>query len=141
MNLDSTPKDVYGVFVDSEARRCKSGSIPLNRLDDVEVFLMEDIHRGKWYPAKFIALSLMGEPIVQREGGMPIHGTWGGVRLKEGTVLRAPEPTDHLLWALERWIAEVKNRPDANIHKNTLNSTWRQVIRHHGGDTAFLIDL
>jgi len=32
-------------------------------------------------------------------------------------------------WAKSRWDAEVKNRPDINIHKRTLNNTWEQVIR------------
>lgn len=141
MTVDTTPKDVYGVFIDSEERRRNGRCIPLSRMDDVEVHIMQDTYTGKWHPAKFVALSLLGSPIVQQQGGMPIYATWGGVRLKEGTVLRAPEPTDHLLWALERWIAEVKNRTDANIHKKTLDSTWRQVIIHHGGDPAFLIDL
>lgn len=35
----------------------------------------------QWFPARFVALDLVGgEPIVQREGRMPVFATWGGVR-------------------------------------------------------------
>lgn len=33
-----------------------------------------------------------------------------------------------IIWADERYDAEVKNRPDVNIHKRTLHETWMQVI-------------
>jgi hypothetical protein len=42
-------------------------------------------------------------------------------------------------WAVERWEAEVKNRPLTNIHRRTLDDTWRQVIRKFGGDDRELI--
>lgn len=32
-------------------------------------------------------------------------------------------------WVIERWDAEVANRPLANIHRRTLDNTWRQVYR------------
>lgn len=41
-------------------------------------------------------------------------------------------------WAVGRWNAEVKNRPLQNIHRRSLDDTWRQVIRHFGGDDAGL---
>ena len=41
-------------------------------------------------------------------------------------------------WAVARWGAEVKNRPMQNIHRRTLDDTWRQVIRHFGGDDRAL---
>jgi len=41
---------------------------------------------------------------------------------------------EHIRWAVERWNAEVKNRPLQNIHRRSLDTTWRQVIRHYGGD-------
>ncbi len=41
-------------------------------------------------------------------------------------------------WAAGRWEAEVKNRPLRNIHRRTLDDTWRQVIRHYGGDGGAL---
>lgn len=37
-------------------------------------------------------------------------------------------------WAVERWFAEVAQRPLVNVHRRTLDATWRQVIRHAGGD-------
>lgn len=45
---------------------------------------------------------------------------------------------DHVRWAAEQWQREVKNRPISNIHRRVLDDTWRQVIRHHGGDDVFL---
>lgn len=83
------------VFEDSEQRRKLSKPIPLNRGDDVEVFLLHsepatEDERGAWYPAKFVALCLSKvspEPIVQRAGSMPIYGTWNGVRLPAGKKL------------------------------------------------------
>ena len=37
-------------------------------------------------------------------------------------------------WAVSRWEVEVKNRPLQNVHRRALDDTWRQVIRHYGGD-------
>jgi hypothetical protein len=45
---------------------------------------------------------------------------------------------DHVRWAAEQWQKEVSNRPMTNIHRRTADDTWRQVIRHHGGDDVFL---
>lgn len=44
-------------------------------------------------------------------------------------------------WAVERWHAEVANRPLVNVHRRTLDDTWRQVIRHFGGDPNLLCGL
>lgn len=41
---------------------------------------------------------------------------------------------EHVKWAVSRWEAEVKNRPLQNIHRRSLDTTWRQVIRYFGGD-------
>lgn len=41
-------------------------------------------------------------------------------------------------WAVSRWNAEVKNRPLVNVHRRSLDTTWRQVIRHFGGDDVGL---
>lgn len=49
------------------------------------------------------------------------------------------KPTDVVDWAIERWRAEVANRPLTNIHRRTLDTTWRQVIRHFGGDPELLV--
>lgn len=37
-------------------------------------------------------------------------------------------------WAVEQWNAEVANRPLRNVHRRALDTTWRKVIRHFGGD-------
>jgi hypothetical protein len=40
------------------------------------------------------------------------------------------ELIEHLVrWAQSRWDAEVKDRPFENIHRKTLDETWKQVIR------------
>jgi hypothetical protein len=46
--------------------------------------------------------------------------------------------SDVVNWAVERWNAEVKNRPLQNVHRRALDTTWRQVIRHFGGDDELL---
>lgn len=59
----------------------------------------------------------------------------------------APEPSDamdahaanSLAWAVSRWKDEVSLRPLVNVHRRTLDDTWRQVIRHFGGDPAKLL--
>ena len=57
-------------------------------------------------------------------------------------LLAAPEftyPAPTLLdWAVERWNAEVSQRPLQNVHRKTLDDTWRQVIIKFGGDTTIL---
>jgi uncharacterized OB-fold protein len=44
-----------------------------------------------------------------------------------------------LFWAVERWRAEVANRPLINIHRRSLDDTWRQVIRYAQGDPDVLL--
>lgn len=41
-------------------------------------------------------------------------------------------------WAASRWTAEVANRPLQNVHRRAIDGTWRQVIRHFGGDDIAL---
>jgi hypothetical protein len=52
-----------------------------------------------------------------------------------------PWPTrqDVLDWAVGQWRAQVENRPLVNVHRRTLDDTWRQVIRFAGGDPDELI--
>ena len=42
--------------------------------------------------------------------------------------------SDLLSWACQRWREEVQDRPLVNVHRRTLDDTWRQVIRFAGGD-------
>jgi hypothetical protein len=51
----------------------------------------------------------------------------------------ADQTKEVLQWAVERWKDEVANRPLINVHRRTLDDTWRQVIRHYGGDAESLI--
>jgi hypothetical protein len=44
-----------------------------------------------------------------------------------------------LEWAVGRWNAEVSSRPLVNVHRRSLDDTWRQVIRHLSGDDAALL--
>lgn len=46
--------------------------------------------------------------------------------------------SEAVAWATSRWDAEVKNRPLQNVHRRSLDDTWRQVIRHFGGDDEIL---
>lgn len=46
---------------------------------------------------------------------------------------------ESITWAVSRWQDEVLNRPLENVHRRTLDDTWRQVIRHFGGDPETLI--
>lgn len=49
------------------------------------------------------------------------------------------QPADALDWAVQRWNDEVRNRPLVNIHRRSLDNTWRQVITYLGGDAEKLI--
>ncbi|WP_304308108.1 hypothetical protein [Pseudacidovorax intermedius] len=47
----------------------------------------------------------------------------------------AAEPCAQLAdWAAERWHAEVAQRPLENVHRRSLDDTWRQVLRYLGVD-------
>ncbi len=55
--------------------------------------------------------------------------------LLDHPALAQPAPVQPLIdWVVERWHAEVKNRPMVNIHRRSLDDTWRQVLRHLGVD-------
>ncbi|PWB21363.1 hypothetical protein DCO45_02905 [Comamonas sp. JNW] len=49
------------------------------------------------------------------------------------------QPAGALDWAVQRWNDEVRNRPLVNIHRRSLDNTWRQVITYLGGDAEKLI--
>ncbi len=48
---------------------------------------------------------------------------------------------DLLCWARDKWNAEVLNRPMVNVHRRSLDDTWRTVIRKLGGDPDLLLAL
>jgi hypothetical protein len=41
-------------------------------------------------------------------------------------------------WAVSSWTTEVKDRPLQNDHRRALDTKWRQLIRHFGGDDVDL---
>lgn len=57
----------------------------------------------------------------------------------EVTALIDCRDNDLLQWAVDKWKDEVANRPLVNIHRRTLDDTWRQVIRRAGGDPDALV--
>ncbi|WP_244119696.1 hypothetical protein [Burkholderia gladioli] len=58
---------------------------------------------------------------------------------QSGLTATADERAAMVQWATERWDAEVKHRPLINVHRRSLDDTWRQVIRHCGGDDVSLL--
>ena len=49
------------------------------------------------------------------------------------------DPGSVVSFAVDRWLAEVANRPLVNKNRRTLDDTWRQVIRRFGGDPDVLL--
>jgi hypothetical protein len=50
------------------------------------------------------------------------------------TLTAQPEAVEPVAWAVSRWNDEVSHRPLRNVNRRPLDDTWRQVIRHFGGD-------
>jgi hypothetical protein len=48
------------------------------------------------------------------------------------------DPSEVVDWAVGRWHAEVANRPLQNVHRRSMDDTWRQMIRQFGGDDRIL---
>ena len=48
-------------------------------------------------------------------------------------------PEGLLDWAVGRWHSECLHRPLQNVHRRSLDDTWRQVIRKLGGDPDYLL--
>lgn len=55
------------------------------------------------------------------------------------TATPRPVPKGMLAWAVGQWYAQVAYRPLVNIHRQTLDNVWRQVIRHCDADDIVLI--
>jgi hypothetical protein len=58
---------------------------------------------------------------------------------KTGIDTQRIDPGVVVSFAVDRWLAEVSNRPLVNVHRRTLDDTWRQVIRRFGGDPEALL--
>lgn len=119
----------------------------------------EQVAAAKKIGAALRALS----PAQQEPVGIVRYVTYEGIARNETVqevVLYAPQPdgtklyaapvppaqgsveagwvSELLEWALSRWDAEVANRPLHNVHRRSLDDTWRQVIRRCGGDDVAL---
>lgn len=73
------------------------------------------------------------------ENAWELNGTETGLPAAVPEAVRRLAQTDEaaangLAWACSRWQAEVAHRPLVNVHRRTLDDTWRQVIRYFGGD-------
>ena len=82
---------------------------------------------------------------MRKGGGISLLHVELAQPLPPGTKLyTAPQPAPSqdvaglLEWAVDRWHAEVANRPLQNVHRRSLDDTWRQVILKLGGDTGLL---
>jgi len=62
-----------------------------------------------------------------------------GISDGRAEVKPALEPADVVEWAAQKWRDEVANRPLVNVHRRSLDDTWRQVMRHFGGDPDELV--
>ena len=51
----------------------------------------------------------------------------------EHVALKGQAHTEIEAWIVERWDAEVANRPAENVHRLTLDRIWRQMYRHLTG--------
>lgn len=65
----------------------------------------------------------------------------GGALQPQAASVSTEGPDTAVLWAVGRWKAEVENRPLVNKNRRALDDTWRQVIRHFGGDPGLLLPL
>lgn len=79
---------------------------------------------------------------VLPKDGQPLP--WAIVNLETGQADSLPNPrpltnNTTIAWAVDRWEKEVKNRSLNNVHRRTLDDTWRQVIKHHGGNPNELL--
>jgi hypothetical protein len=88
--------------------------------------------------ANYLAISADDSPIVTEGLDILDQGYRAHVeeQMRAGLSAMANDP---VAWAVGRWNDEVKNRPLVNIHRRTLDDTWRQVIRHFGGDAELLL--
>lgn len=74
---------------------------------------------------------------LSRNGG--IGASYAGASGTDVMTVLAPVRQTLIEWAAEQWRDQVANRPLQNIHRRSLDDTWRQVIRRMGGDDVALI--
>lgn len=77
------------------------------------------------------------------KAGMEPYGFGGLDAFQAGAAWQrtqsAGEPEGLLEWAVGRWHSECLHRPLQNVHRRSLDDTWRQVIRRLGGDPDYLL--
>ncbi len=69
-----------------------------------------------------------------------LHGLtrrWFGAALTRGFD-EAAAMADYTAWAVERWHAQVGSMPLHWIHREVLDTTYREIIRKYGGDDIVL---
>lgn len=59
--------------------------------------------------------------------------------MSDETLTMEAHQANGLAWAVSRWQDEVSRRPLVNVHRRTLDDTWRQVVRYFGGDPDKLL--
>lgn len=84
-------------------------------------------------------------PDVLRANGLNVFADYltDFVNLADRTLTRPVAWPDReaVDWAVTRWNDEVWHRPVQNKNRRTLDDTWRQVIRHFGGNPDTLLAL
>lgn len=119
MNLDSLP-DRFVLFYPSGKPKRFTRLLP-------NQWLIEE-WEGEWKHFGFSCSRYVAEGLSKAECYAPTKPTG----------ITSERIDSDLAWAVQQWNAEVKNRPLENIHYRTLDATWRQVIRHFGGDDKLL---
>lgn len=67
------------------------------------------------------------------------EGYYPGINGEPARNAPAPNVAGLVDWAVRSWHEQVANRPLTNVHRRTLDSVWRQVIRFAGEDDVVLI--
>lgn len=116
--------------------------------DEAGSIVLKEVFNGVYFEAE----SGNKLAVVMRDDGFEICAIpkgssalpWAVVNMETGQAdsLLNPRPLTNnntVAWAVDRWNQEVKNRPLVNVHRRTLDDTWRQVIKHHGGNPNQLL--
>ena len=116
----------------AEARRKCGEEVERNiAANNRDIGLREEISRLRAALEPFASCVLMptGTIMYQRIKEIPPGAYYDAARAALADPIAAV-----VAWAVGRWEAEVKNRPLRNRHRRALDDTWRQIIRHCGGD-------
>lgn len=58
---------------------------------------------------------------------------------KTSNVGKSLHDLEAVTWAVGKWKESVANRPLSNVHRRALDTSWRSVMRHFGGDPEALV--